>query len=283
MQHILRKIVVICKYNQARSITAAAALRRFFPDQEIISAGIVAQANTPIPSSILQILDEWGLDERDHRSTSTLDLPKINPEDFIFCADEEVRSVFIQQLKLEQTLYPHIFILEEFSRTSLEIPIDPVSLSVAGTKDQLARSLVLAIRGLRKALLLQNVLQAGHLPATQQAHLEIQSQFLESNEPAQLIIDTGFSIPNPGIWSTAIQQVAINPIRLSAPQDPGLERAVLISRYETDQTAELLLSTRYFQWIGQLAQGYSLQVLSQPLEDLPPSRRHEAILGLIHS
>ena len=70
----LQRVIVVCKYNQARSITAAAALRRFFPDLEIITAGIQANPLAPIPSSILEILDQWGITEYDERSTPVVNL-----------------------------------------------------------------------------------------------------------------------------------------------------------------------------------------------------------------
>ena len=279
----MRKIIVLCKYNQARSITAAAALRRFFPKEQILSAGIIAQPMVAIPSSILQILDEWNLHERDQRSQSTLDLPEINPEDLILCADEEVKNIFVQQLKMITSEFPHLYVLEEFSKSPLEIPIDPVSLGVAETKNQLARSILLAVRAARKYVNEPEIIQISHLPQTRQEHLAIQSNFVASADPNAILIDTGFSIPNPAIWSPTIPQHLFNPMKFPLLEERDLEKTALRSQFEIDKAAELFLTTSYRDWVRQLSKRYSVQLISQPLDDLPQHRRYEAILGSIHS
>jgi protein-tyrosine-phosphatase len=108
-----QRVIVVCKYNQARSITAAAALRRFFPDLEIITAGIQANPLAPIPSSILEILDQWGVTEYDERSTPVVNLKNVNPSDLILCADTEVKEVLIKQLLLLDPQSYQIHVLEE--------------------------------------------------------------------------------------------------------------------------------------------------------------------------
>lgn len=279
----MKKIIVLCKYNQARSITAAAALRRFFPREHIISAGIIAKPNIPIPSSILHILDEWGLEERDHRSTSTTDLPEIHPQDLILCADVEVRNVFVQQLMLDRVNFPNIFILEQFSRSQLEIPIDPVSLGEAETKNQLARSIVLAIRGVNKLLGNNPLVEMGSLPTNRQEHLETQSQFFESKSRNRLLIDAGFSIPDSNMWSPSMNLHFINPAKIEPIENLLGEKTVLISKFEIDKAPELFLSLKYFEWIRNLSLTFQIGVVAQPFESLPQNRRHESILGMIHS
>ena len=98
----VKRIIVVCKYNQARSITAAAALRRFFPKLEILSAGIQANPLVSIPSSILQILDQWDLNEYDVRSTQLVNLPSLTHEDLVLCADAEIRMKLIEQLGIKE-------------------------------------------------------------------------------------------------------------------------------------------------------------------------------------
>lgn len=279
----MNKIIVLCKYNQARSITAAAALRRFFPDHEILSAGIIGNPRIPIPSSILQILDEWGLDQRDQRSTSTADLPPISSTDLVLCADQEVRSIFEQQHNLDLASFPNVCLLEDFARRSLEIPIDPVALGEAETKNQLARSLVLAIRGANKFLEIETSVKAGHLPANKSEHLEIQKRLIENRQKNVLSIDVGFSIPDSNIWSPELNMQKINPSKFEEIENPLEGNTVLISKFEVDKTPELLLSLGYFEWIQKLSTNFDLTVVSQPFDGLPQNRRHEAILGMIHS
>ncbi len=279
----MSKLIVLCKYNQARSITAAAALRRFFPDHEILSAGIIGNPRIPIPSSILQILDEWGLHERDERSTSTTDLPPISSTDLVLCADQEVRGIFIQQHNLNPASFPNICLLEDFARGSLEVPIDPVALGQAETKNQLARSLVLAIRGANKFLEVETSIKAGHLPVNKNDHLEIQKRLIENRQDKVLSIDVGFSIPDINIWSPDLNMQKINPSKFEIIENTLERNTVLISKFEVDKTSELLLSIGYYEWIKKLSSNFDLTVVSQPFDGLPQNRRHEAILGMIHS
>ena len=278
-----RKIITVCKYNQARSITAAAALRRFFPEEEIISAGILAQPTIQIPSSILHILDEWKLYERDQKSMSAMDLPQLNPEDIILCADEEVRTKFRQQLKLDDLDYKNVFILEEFSSNLLDIPIDPVSLGASETKTQLARALILSIRAVRKILDKGELIGTSYLPNTRDEHIAIQDYYLGSTKKNTLLIDTGFSIPNPNIWSARFVQKTFNPLQFPDVSEMDFSSKVLCTKYEMDNTAEIFLSKNYYNWILELSRKYRIEVISQPFHDLPLSRQHESILGTIHS
>lgn len=278
-----RRIIVLCKYNQARSISAAAALRRFFPEYEIISAGIIAQPNIPIPSSILQILDEWNLDSRDHRSTSTLDLPALYSQDLILCADKEVKSIFGQQLRLNPEHFPYIYTLEEFANNSQEIPIDPVSMGEADTKNQLARSILLSVRAVKKVLGEDPLIDSCYLPQTRQDHLNNQIKFATGELENRLMIDTGFSIPNPALWSPELKQQLFNPMKFPTFDDLELSQNVLRSKFEIDNCPKLFLSIAYRDWLANLAIKYSLTVISPPFEELPQHRRHEAILGALHS
>jgi protein-tyrosine-phosphatase len=283
MQDIMRKIVVLCKYNQARSITAAAALRRFYPKEEIISGGILANPKTPIPSSILRILDEWGLHERDERSTATTSLPEVRPQDIVICADEEVRTIFMQQNKLDLVGFPHIYKLEDFARSKLEIPIDPAFLAEAETKNQLARSLVLALRGTRNSLREKTYIRVGHIPGKREEHLELQRKYNESNVGNRLMLDVGFSIPDVNIWSPSLNLRPFNPSRFEIFEGQLHSREVLISKFEQSETVKLLLSLSYLEWIKKIADNFSLEVIAQPFDNLPKNRHHEAILGMIHS
>jgi protein-tyrosine-phosphatase len=279
----LNRVIVVCKYNQARSITAAAVLRRFFPDQTIITAGIQANPAHPIPSSILQILDQWGLDQYDHRSTPVVDLPDVSPADLILCADSEVRTVLIKQLAITNPTEYKIQILEEFAHSPHEIPVDPVAMGESDTKIQLARAIILAIRALRTDLQAAPPIALSSFPADKAEHLQMQKKLIyliEDNNGA--IIDSGFSIPNPLLWqANSVGLNPFNPRNLANPSNNG--PTILISKFEIDHTPRIFLSAGYLSWLTEIAQERSLYLLSQPASDLPASRHHEAILGLIHS
>lgn len=278
-----RKVIVICRQNQARSIAASAALRRFYPDLHILSAGTFARPRTPIPTSILEILDEWELYDRDLGSTLTTDLPEISQEDFILCADAETKSLFVQQHELDLNEFPRIHILQDFSKSKLEIPIDPASMDTAETKIELARSIVLATRATRKFLEQPELINASHVPKMREEHIDIQNTYLNTPMESRLIIDTGLSIPNSEVWSRLSRRVDFNPRQFPHFSELDLSGHVLTAEHEVDNVAVHLLSLAYFTWITTLAAKYKVDLVSQPYEELPLSRKYEAILGLIHS
>lgn len=278
-----KKVIVICRQNQARSIAASAALRRFYPDLQILSAGTIARPKTPIPTSILEILDEWELDDRDLESTLTTDLPEISQEDFILCADAETKSLFVQQHEIDLDEFTRIHILQDFSKSKLEVPIDPVSMDLAETKIQLARSMVLAIRATRKFLGLSELINASHIPTIREEHIDVQNAYTNTPMENRLIIDTGFSIPNPEVWSRFSKRVGFNPRQFPNFDDLDLSGQVLTVKHEIDNVAGHFLSLAYYEWIASMASRYKVDLVSQPYEELPLNRKHEAILGLIHS
>jgi protein-tyrosine-phosphatase len=276
------RIITVCKYNQARSITSAAVLRRFFPDNEVLSAGIQADPFQPIPSSILEILDEWEVSEFDERSTKVIDLPPLTETDLVLCADAEVKSKLIEQLNISNISNYKIHILEEFSHSSLEIPVDPVSMDASDTKTQLARAIILSVRAVRQVFGIDQPITSSLFPQDKVEHLQSQKKLLEAIQRDQgVIIDSGFSIPNPLLWQANSAFMPFNLNRLEV--DPSAPSGILISKFEIDRSARILLSKRYLQWLEELAVRQRIYLLAQPQSELPRARTHEAILSLLHS
>ena len=279
------RIITVCKYNQARSITSAAILRRFFPDYEILSAGIQANPLEPIPSSILQILDEWEITEFVDRSTKVIDLPAIGKTDLVLCADIEAKTKLIEQLKIEDAQDYTIRILEDFSHSALEVPVDPVNMDESDTKIQLARAIILSIRAVRKEFGINAPIRKSLFPVDRAEHLQSQKIMLETVQKEQgVIIDGGFSIPNTLLWQANSNSFGfINPNRLEALAYSYLDTRVLISKFEIDRAARIFLSKKYLEWLEGLAANQPIYLLAQPQSELPKARHHEAILSLIHS
>ncbi len=279
------RIITVCKYNQARSITSAAILRRFFPDYQVLSAGIQANPIEPIPSSILQILDEWEVTEFDHRSTKVVDLPVLTQADLVLCADAEVKSKLIEQLKIVDVENYTIRVLEEFARSALEIPVDPVSMDESDTKTQLARAIILSVRAVRKEFGIKQPITTSLFPVDKVEHLQVQKRLLDAIQNNQgVIIDGGFSIPNRLLWqANASSIMPINPNRLELNSKDQTGSGILISKFEIDRTPKIFLSENYLKWLEELAAQQATYLLAQPQSELPRARHHEAILSLIHS
>jgi len=280
-----KRIIVVCKYNQARSITAAAALRRFFPEMQILSAGIQANPFLPIPSSILAILDQWGLDQYDNRSTPVVNLPTILPTDLVLCADHEIKETLINQLNTSDPTAFKIRVLEEYADSSLEIPVDPVNMGESDTKMQLARSIVLSVRGVRKEFQIQNPITSSRFPHDKAEHLRVQKELIAAiTNNHGVILDAGFSIPNPLLWQVSgIEVLPINPNRLTIDPQSARKSGILISKFEIDFVPRIFLSAQYLSWLQDIAGQQNIYVLAQPAAELPLGRQHEAVLALIHS
>ena len=280
-----QRVITVCKYNQARSITAAAALRRFFPEIEILSAGIQANPLLPTPSSILEILDQWGLDQYDNRSTPVTNLPTLQATDLVLCADAEVKATLIKQLNITNPNDYKIRVLEEYAVSSLEIPVDPVNMGESDTKMQLARAVVLSVRAVRKELQIQHPIASARFPHDKAEHMRIQREMITAVENNHgTIIDAGFSIPNPLLWQVNnLGFIAINPNRLEIDSGVQKQSGILISKFEVDFVPKIFLSINYLAWLQDIAVQQNIYLLAQPAEGLPPARHHEAILALIHS
>ena len=279
------RIITVCKYNQARSITSAAVLRRFFPEYEVLSAGIQANPLDPIPASIVEILHEWEVTEFDNRSTKVVDLPALNETDLVLCADAEVKTKLIDQLNIINIGKYKIRTLEEFSHSSLEIPVDPVSMDQSDTKTQLARAVILSVRAVRQEFKKEQPISYSLFPQDKVEHLQAQQKLLESiDDNLGLIIDSGFAIPNPLLWRAHNSSfVPINPNRLEVDSNTRNHSGILISKFEIDRSARIFLSENYFYFLQDLAEQQKIYLLAQPHSELPRARHHEAILSLIHS
>jgi hypothetical protein len=189
----------------------------------------------------------------------------------------------VQQHDIDLNTFIRIHILQDFSKTQLEIPIDPASMDTAETKIQLARSIVLATRATRKFLQQSELISASHIPKMREEHIDIQNTYLNAPMENRVIIDTGFSIPNPEVWSRLSKQIHFNPRQFPNFNELDLSGQILTVEYEVDNVAGYFLSLAYFRWISALATRYKIDLVSQPYEELPQNRKYEAILGLIHS
>ncbi len=280
-----QRVIVVCKYNQARSISAAAALRRFFPELEIISAGIQANPFLPIPSSIFQILDQWDITQYDQSSTPALNLPTLTDTDLVLCADAEIKAILIKQLGIQEPNSLKLHALEEFANSPLEIPIDPVDMGEGDLKMQLARSIVLSVRAVREELQFENLITESLFPNNKAEHIRAQQHMIVEIQSNQgVIIDAGFSIPNQLLWQLhGTVFIPFNPTKLEICSQTKPITGILISRFEVDFVPKILLSELYLRWLQSIAKRQNIYVLAQPAEELPLGRRHEAILALLHS
>ncbi len=274
------KIFVICKYNQARSIIAAAAIRRFFPECQVISGGIFAKTGSAIPMSILGIIEEWDLPEIDHASRNITDLPPMSAKDFVLCADQEVADYFRKHF-LKIAVETRVSVLKDFAFDPKEIPSDPVDMSQDATKLQLARAVLLATRAVSQHFGLSD------LNLNYQSDLNVlksllnKSNILKANKPI-LIIDTMYSIPDSKKWapySELVCEFDLRNLDLEIPEN----KLILVNRFESDRVSKICLSTNYQKWLQDLSKKYEIHLFAGIKSDLVGARDFESVIALVHS
>lgn len=58
----IKKVSIVCRLNQARSLLSEHWLSRMYPKLEVSSYGIEADSRIPIPKSVREIASKWGFD-----------------------------------------------------------------------------------------------------------------------------------------------------------------------------------------------------------------------------
>jgi hypothetical protein len=155
----------------------------------------------------------------------------------------------------------------------------------ADTKTQLARSIVLAVRAVRRHLQMQPPITIARFPVDKAQHLQLQQQLISLiQENKGVIIDAGFAIPNRLLWQAhSTNFLPFNPNRLVIDPDSKPESGIYISKFEVDLAPRIFLSKQYLAWLTHLSQHQTVYALAQPASELPASRFHEAMTGLVHS
>ena len=137
-----RLITVVCRHNQARSVMAAAALSRFFPDLDVTSAGVQAINDQRIPDSILNLAESWGLPVVDAVSHS-LDMAKqsLLNSDFVIVAEDE----FVQEI-VDLGVEPcRVLSMQDQRFAHSLIPFDPIGRGSQVVSVELAKAIMTSV------------------------------------------------------------------------------------------------------------------------------------------
>ena len=139
-------VTVVCRHNQARSVMAAAALKRFFPDCDIYSAGIEAIDGQRVPQSILNLAESWGLEVLEVASHSIDSArSKLLASDFVVVA-EDVFAPSIVSLGVA----PEKILSMQDSRFGHElIPFDPIGHGNLVVSAELGKAIATTVQLIR--------------------------------------------------------------------------------------------------------------------------------------
>ena len=189
-------VSTVCKYNQARSIIGAAAIRKIFPEISVFSAGIQA-TDTVVPEQVRLIAQRWGIPVEEKFSTavaSSIDI--LNKSDLIIAADEEVAYVLSEKVKNKSLVN-----LQEVATAIEFTPHDPTGMQGAQMDIELAKVVALTIQEVVTFLKLRakNEIVAV-IPRTPQAEVLALEYAYEANGAKGFILDLNLRTPDINIW-----------------------------------------------------------------------------------
>ncbi len=274
----MKRLLVVCRYNQARSIVIGAVLRKLFPDLEIVTAGIEAPHGKQVPAITSQLCREWRLPSFDRISVATdsLDLGEFEA---ILALDQIVFDALISD-SLKSKLYS----LYDFSESDFLIPVDPTGMPFELFKVEISKAIILALRFIRGTTgYISNTIESFFFE-TERALLS----WLSSTESQRfkLLIDANIAIPNHDLWSRSTWEYKLIDYRseLSGQltQIQNLGPIAIVSRFETDLVADVFLSSK---WVETLSRVSSLEKVALIAlgDERRPESLVEAILGFAHS
>ena len=125
----IKKVNIVCRLNQVRSIFSELWLTRMYPNLEISSYGMEANSSIPIPKSIMRIASNWGYSLTGVESKSIMLLSRVDAVDALFIFAEKEYSQFFDSKEWEcRGNY-------SFQSISLDrdlVAIDPIELQKSG-------------------------------------------------------------------------------------------------------------------------------------------------------
>jgi protein-tyrosine-phosphatase len=242
----MRKILVVCKHNQARSIIIAAVLRRFYGDHIIQSAGTQAKHLGPIPTSIREIADRWGLDIVEDFSQNFLDVASdLTESDLILAADASVAQE-ITAIDSSRT----VVTITDFTPSAELSPRDPFDMDLEATRVELAKAITAAMYAATA-----NISTTANIATLSQRSPQETIRFAKSwqEQSAGAVIDLSLSIADDSLWINNLDNLLrFNPRNLSSLTKIP-RKSILIPGFESSESGRLLLSERWKSWLDHIA------------------------------
>jgi len=264
------KIAVVCRYNQARSVLAAAALGRYFPFAKISSAGVNAEDGSPIPESIVSIAQYWGIDlsHTVSRSVPTA-AADLKEADLIIVAESEFATELV-----EMGIFPEkILSMQDDRFLHAFIPFDPVNRDQEDVAVETAKAIMVTLQHVRSSHLFayKNDVEV-YIPETHSDFEEGVRRIWEYAQAkgANLLVadfrapDTQ-SVQNLNVVVRELSKVhkgGENELELTALQSDS--PYVVALRYEMNYVEKYALSVNFENIISLLAQERPLVIVTGP-------------------
>ena len=276
----MKNVLVVCRFNQARSILIGALLRKLFPDLRVTTAGIEAIDNLAIPASTAEICLRWNLPNFDRHSKSIESTHSNQNWDAVLAVDELVFSR-LQQGPFTENLH----LLADYSNFPQSIPIDPTNLALEDFATELAKAAILSVRWAESLLNIQPSPINGYL-----CSLSTNLNDLNRNNglysDGSLLIDVQIQYPNFEFWNDqGFTTIFFNPRRLEldmANLEVTEAPKVLVSKFEIDIPELIFTSNEWRDFLISLSNLKQINLIS--FTDFSDSKNMaNSYLGLINS
>lgn len=269
--------MIVCKFNQARSIIIGAALRKLFPNVDVRTAGVDAIDGMAIPGITAQVCREWRLVNYDSLSLN-VDKVGISNFDWILAVDDYVFAE-MQSLNLGNRLQS----LSHFTSGDFTLPQDPTNLDKYFFKFEVAKGILLAQVWAKSIFrYLDSNIDSYWFNTRELASKWIQSREAENYS---VIVDTNLYVPDRDIWSCCNRQILFFDTRELRTADFALEVSkrplTLVSLYETDSPIDLILSRRWVRFLEETSRTGRMALVARSERSLP-HMESEFLLGLSH-
>lgn len=272
--------LVVCRYNQARSIVIGALLRKLFKELSITTAGFQAQNGSLIPTITMDLCESWGISAYDRASKDLTVFPDPLPFAHILAADELV----YQNLKSIDA-NKHIDLLTNYADSNLLAPIDPTGMDPGSFAVEVAKACLLAIRWAENVLKYSPKDIKSYLFLSESTLTEAVARDSGKFSLSNVLVDTEFAYPDPNYWRAAGYDVILfHPRDINSFDQSRIlssNKSVLVSKYEIDIPERILLSSQWRELLSQIAEHRAITLVSRLFG--PVQRRHLGILGLSHS
>lgn len=274
----VKKVLIVCRFNQARSVVVGAALRKLFPEIQIVTAGIEAGHGKQIPEITSQLCAEWRLPNFDRISIATERLNLLE-FDAILAVDQYVYDCLKPDV-LEGMLYS----LYQYSDSHSLLPIDPTGMPPSEFKTEIAKTMILSLRWIKE---LNHYFESDLDSILFESH----STFLtwlnsEDSRTYEFVVDTNITIPNQEIWANANFKYKLIDFRSSSLGQAKVidEKGpmAIVSKFEIDIVAEVFLTDRWIDLLSELSRRGRVALIAT-LDRSGKEKRAEALLGIVNS
>lgn len=275
------RVLTVCKFNQARSVAMASAIKHLYPKIDIHSAGTHCDPDVAVSMRTLDTLRDWGIEPLTRATTPLHNRINNGNYDLILCADSFITRDVCASLASSAKVVDITGLTNQLEL----IPTDPRTLDLLHFREELGKVIVLAFRALRSSLVPLGPYNYSLLLSGDSTGVLARKAVLWAISKEQVVIDTNWSRPNVEGWKLLASELQV-PMNYFEPMsllkgDVFKIGHVNVSRFESDNYQREILSYDWMKLLANSGKGGKLLVSGFQPKKLV-SKIH-SILGLIHS